>query len=347
MPMLPVKGKCFNFTGRIDFSDTDKPLLVWPGSYVAFSFDGIELSLKVENRRHWNSKSLGFVCDGKESLIELEDGEQTVTLAENLKPGRHNCYIYKSMSGGYLSLLGIDPGAGRLLDPIPKPKKRIEFYGDSVTAGEVVDADGYEGMPDPESNNGQWDNSWHSYAMRIGRMLPAEVYNTSQGGIALLDGTGYFEMPNTRGLESCYDKLRYRSDEEITKWDFSRFRPHVIVFAVGQNDSHPNPDCIYDRVFYRAKWEERYIDIINRTRRYSPNAAVILALTVLNHDPAWDEAIEEIKDKLGGEKNKVYHFVYTRCGRLTPGHPRNKEQIEMANELAAFLKTLPDSTWRG
>lgn len=344
--MLHIKGPKFNFSGRIDFSDPEMPLFVWPGSYITFSFEGIGISLKLENQRHWNGRRIGIVCDGEEKLIDLSDGIQTVALADGLSSGRHDCCIYKPMSGGYIRLMGLDLGSGRLLDPLPKPKKRIEFYGDSVTAGDVVDADEYEGKPDPDGNNGQWDNSWHTYAMRVGRMLPAEVYNTSQGGIAVLDGTGYFEMPHMKGLESCYDKLKYCSCDEITKWDFPRFRPHVIVFAVGQNDNNPNPDCIYDKVFYRAKWEERYIDIINGARKFSPNATIILALTLLNHDPAWDEAIEEIKDKMGGEKNKVYHFVYTRCGRATPGHPRNNEQIEMANELAVFLNSLPESTWQ-
>lgn len=345
--MQLIKGAKFNFSGRIDLlSYSDAPLLVWPGSYISFSFKGSEIALTLENQRHWNGRRIGFVIDGSEKLFELEDGVQTVTLAEGLAPIRHNCVIYKPMSGGYIKLLGIDLGEGELVEPLPKPKRRIEFYGDSVTAGDVVDADEYEGLPDPDGNNGQWDNSWHTYAMRVGRMLPAEVYNTSQGGIAIFDGTGYFEMPNMRGLESCYDKLKYCSADEITEWDFSRFRPHVIVFAVGQNDHNPNPDCIYDKVYYRVKWEQRYMDIITAVRKYSPKATVVLALTLLNHDPAWDEAIEEIKDKLGGEKNKVYHLVYNRCGKATPGHPRNNEQIEMANELAVFLNSLPESTWQ-
>ncbi len=344
---FPFNQENFNYSGRIDFSEPDGVLLVWPGSYIGFCFSGTGLALELENRRSWNGSRIGFVVDGNESLIEIGDGVGTYTLAENLPAGTHSCYIYKPMTGGYIKLLNLllDDDA-RLLKPLPKPRKRIEFYGDSVTAGDVVDADEYMGKPDPEGNNGQWDNSWHTYAMRAGRMLPAEVYNTSQGGIAIFNGTGYFEMPNMRGMEDCYDKLRYCSFDKITKWDFSRFVPHVIVFAIGQNDHNPNPDCIYDKVYYRAKWEDKYIEIINSIRQHAPKATVVLALTVLNHDPAWDEAIEEIKDRMGGARNRVYHLVYSRCGKATPGHPRNQEQQEMAQELVDFLNSLPESTWR-
>lgn len=344
---LPFSAENFNFSGRIDLSQPGQAMLIWPGSYIGFCFSGTSVGIELENHRFWNGNRLGFVVDGKESFVEIGDGAGTYTLCENLPAGTHNCYIYKPMSGGYIMLINLVLGDGAYIcKPMAKPRKRIEFYGDSVTAGDVVDADAYQGMPDPEGNMGQWDNAWHTYAMRVGRMLPAEVYITSQGGIALLDGTGYFEMPNMRGLESCYDKLKYCVNEEITKWDFSRFVPHVIVFAVGQNDHNPNPDCIYDTKHYRVKWEQKYIEIINSIRSHAPKATVVLALTVLNHDPAWDEALEEIKDKMGGEKNRVYHFVYSRCGKATPGHPRNAEQQEMAVELTDFLNSLPQDTWK-
>lgn len=346
MKEVYIRGDKFHLCGRIDTTREGSPLLVWPGSYISFAFSGTKLMAAVENIKRWNGDRLGVVIDGAESMVSLADGVQTVTLAENLENKRHEAVIYKPMSGGYIRICRlILEDSGIIRTPSARPKKRIEFYGDSVTAGDVVDADEYLGMPDPQENHGQWDNSWHSYAMRVGRMLPAQVFNTSQGGIALFDRTGFFEMPNMKGVESCYDRLKYCSFEDTTPWNFARFVPHVIVFAVGQNDSYPNPDCIYDRSFYRVKWEEKYIEIIESIRSHAPKATVVLALTLLNHAPSWDEALEEIKDKMGGEANKVYHFMYTRCGKATPGHPRNAEQIEMAKELTGFLNSLPESTW--
>ena len=41
-------------------------------------------------------------------------------------------------------------------------------------------------------------------------------------------------------MESTYDKLRYSAElGECNKWDFSRYTPHVVIMALGQNDSHP------------------------------------------------------------------------------------------------------------
>ena len=53
-----------------------------------------------------------------------------------------------------------------------KSNRRIEVYGDSVSAGEVSEAVEYTGKPDPE-HNGQYSNSWYSYAWMTARRLDA------------------------------------------------------------------------------------------------------------------------------------------------------------------------------
>ncbi len=334
----------FQITGRVDTSNPENPMLIWPGSYVRFEFKGTHISLKIDNQRFWIGRFLGVVIDGDERCIPMCDGEQTLMLAENLPDTHHEVFIYKRMEGHYITLkeLYLNDSA-ELLVPSPKPQKRIEVYGDSVSAGSVVDCNEYLGKHDPENHGGFYDNSWHAYPLMLSRALPAEVFVTSQGGIAIFDKTGYFEMPNMRGVESCYDKLGYCIDRPLTPWDW-HFKPHVIVFAVGQNDSGPDYDCLRKPDYYK-KWTDKYIEIANDVRSHSPNATIIFAMTVLNHDPIWDDAMEDIKNRMGGEENKVYHFVYSRCGRATPGHPRVAEQEEMANELKAFLESLPESTW--
>lgn len=329
------------FIGRID--RTNGATLCWCGSQIALRFYGTRISIEGENTNFGPKTIIGAVIDGEERQYYVGDsGIISLTLAEDLTKGEHDVVIYKRMEGHYFTVRGIDID-GELCDLPPKPKKRIEVYGDSVSAGSVVDAFEYVGKSDPEDNAGQWDNAWHAYPQIVARLLPAEVYDTSQGGIAIFDGTGYFEMPNTRGVESCYDKVRYSQYHPITEWDWS-FVPHVIVMAVGQNDANPNPYRLRDKDGYE-EWVGKYIEIINSIRSHAPKATVVLALTVLMHDPIWDDALEDIKNRLDGEAGRAYHFMYSRCGKATPGHPRYTEQQEMAEELTAFLNSLPESTW--
>lgn len=341
-----IMSSKFQFFGRIDISDAVAPTLIWCGSMVCFRFKGRSLGLRLDNVRFGQGRFLGLVVDGEEKCIELKDGVQTVELFSGAKDKIHDICIYKRMDGHYVKLLSlVMPNGGSIEEPPELPQKRIEFYGDSVTAGSAVDLNDYAGKSDPpEAYTGVYDNAWHSYAGIIARSLPAQINNTSQGGIAIFDGTGYYEMPNSKGVESCYNKLRYFSHLETSEWDFNRFVPHVIVFAVGQNDDYPVSRCLLDES-YRERWISKYIEIINNVRSHAPKSTVVLALTVLNHYPEWDDALEEIKNRMGGQESKVYHYMYTRCGKATPGHPRCEEQQEMADELTAFLNSLPEDTW--
>lgn len=72
------------------------------------------------------------------------------------------------------------------------------------------------------------------------RMLNAQIHDIAQGGIALLDGQGWFHEPNQIGMESAWNKIRFnKTFGELTEWDFNQYTPQVVVVAIGQNDNHP------------------------------------------------------------------------------------------------------------
>ena len=59
----------------------------------------------------------------------------------------------------------------KLLECPPLPERRIEVYGDSVSAGEVSEALEYTGKQDPQ-HNGEYSNSYYSYAWLTACNLP-------------------------------------------------------------------------------------------------------------------------------------------------------------------------------
>lgn len=331
MTKLNLNDRRLRYDGRIDRTNPNKPMFTWPGCLVTFRYIGRGLAFSFTEMWDWGVRTIGLVADGKEYQFPLKDKEASVDLPE----GEHEIFIYKTGENNFFTLDSIEID-GELLDN-PTPEIGIEVYGDSVSAGSVVDCEEYVGKNDPP-HTGQYDNAWHAYPLMLSRKLPARVFVTSQGGIAIFDKTGYFMMPNMVGMESCWDKMGYTGQTPITKWDFS-FKPDFIIFAIGQNDHNPWPDCLKD-ADYREKWVAKYAEIVENVRANSPKAKVIFAMTLLMHDPIWDEALDEVAARLGGDANGVYRFMYTRCGKATPGHPRISEQAEMAEEMAAFIKEL-------
>ncbi len=334
-------SKYLTYMGRIDRTKEGCAGFFFAGSNVTLRFKGTAVSVKLKNYRYYNTQLIGFLIDGKEDKAEIKESctDTTVTLAEGLEDKEHTLILFKRQGAShYFDLYGFEV-EGEPLEAVKLPELKIECFGDSVSAGEVCEAVKYTALPDPTGHDGIYDNAWHSYPFITARNLGAQINDTAQGGIAIYDKTGWFHAPDHIGMETVYNKLRYFPEAEggYSDWDFSQYIPDIVIFAVGQNDSHiegrPDPD-IKDPAF-REHWKDGYKKIIRDLRKHYPDAFFVLTLTVLGHDAEWDIAIEEIAQELGDERIK--HFEFTRSGKATPGHPRLSEQYEMSEELTAYL----------
>lgn len=77
----------------------------------------------------------------------------------------------------------------------------------------------------PEHEGG-FSNCWYSFPWLTARMLGAQLHDIAQGGIALMDGQGWFHRPQQTGMETAWDKIHYNIMlGKMMKWDFSRYVP--------------------------------------------------------------------------------------------------------------------------
>lgn len=356
--VISLQDKCLNYSGRIDWEDAERPEFIFPASSLTFSFCGSRAVIEVENHRVFWDNYVGAWIDGKEKKWKLKEEGRTriVLLDEEEEAGEgaekrqssHQVIFFKRQDCCHtfrLCSLEISEG-GYLLEAHKKPERRMEVYGDSVSAGEVSEAVEYVGRPDPE-HQGEYSNSWYSYAWIAARKLGAELYDIAQGGIPLLNGTGWVE-PDYPGMEFVWDKLHYHPGlGKVKPWDFSRYQPHLVVIAIGQNDSHPVDIMREDFCGERAGvWKKQYRKLAEDIREKYPKAVIILATTILEHHKNWDLAIGEVCEGIRRDGDKrVFHFLYGRNGCGTPGHVRIPEAEEMAGELARFIEELPVKVW--
>ncbi|MBR3493915.1 MAG: electron transporter RnfD [Clostridia bacterium] len=348
MNNLDHTSSMIRFTGRIALLP-EGARFYWPGSFAQVTFTGTWLRCAVTPALVWGSNSLGLVVDGRLSRIPLtpaQNGQRLdLLLAENLEPDPlHTVMLFKQLDCSYSYTLHGFSTDGAFGEPPAREPLRLEFYGDSVTSGACVEAVDYVGRTDPCSNDAIYDNAWWSYAWQCSRLLGAECHLTSQGGIAVLDRTGYFHWPDGIGMVRTWDRLCYFPEAgEYTKWDFSRFIPHAVIFALGQNDQH---DAATDSNIltcndpeHRREWKEAYKGIVRGVAGHYPSGTPLVFITTLiRHDRCWDDAIDEMVRELCAEGLNAHHFLFARNGDGTNGHPRIPEQTEMAEELAGFLR---------
>lgn len=349
MKISPNNSK-LSYTGRIDWSNLEKPVFVFPCTSVGMHFKGKTLKVCLKNyNAYWNNY-LGCIIDGKQSALLLPE-EGTVSLnikLESSKNNEHEILVFKRQDSCHeITFLGFEiDDDGQLLDMPAKPARKIEVYGDSVSAGEVSEAVKYVGMEDPE-HNGEYSNSWYSYSWITARKLNAQIHDIAQGGIALMDKTGYFNEPKQIGMETAWDKIRY--NPVLTKpveWNFSEYIPQVVIVAIGQNDSYPDD---YMKENYNGEkaltWKKHYKNFICRIREKYEHAYIICCTTLLNHDKNWDNAIDEIVHELNNSDKKISHYLFKRNGCGTPGHLRIQEAEEMAQELCTYINSLEIENW--
>lgn len=306
-------------------------------------FEGTSLALSFEEDPYGPDNWVGVRVDGGHELaFRVAPGQvRRFQVAVGLEAKAHDLHVYRRSDPftGTLTFHGmtLDPGAS-LREPPPALGRRIEFYGDSVTAGALAEAVGFEGQPDDqitlENEHDRLTNAYWSYAAITARRLGAEAHLNAIGGLALNDGHGWFGGEQLTGLETTWDKLDPIPGRNVP-WDFTRFRPHVVVLAVGQNDARFK--SIHDEPTRQA-WKRDYHQLLDRMREKHPRAWFVLLLTVLGHDPKWDETVAQVAAE---RSDQVRYLRFRRAGTGTPGHPRLAEMQEMADELTPFLDGLP------
>lgn len=324
-----------SYEGRIGRSDTAACEFYWPGTSVTINFQGTGISALLQDEKGLNFYNV-IVDKGQITKIQLGTGKQMYVLAKNLPAGKHTLQLFKrtEWEEGTTRFYGIEPAANTQLLKAPVPKKRkIEFYGNSITSGyaneDTVEADG-------DSPEGKYKNNYLSYAAVTARHFNAQYHCTSKSGIGVL--VSWFPMI----MPEMYNRLN--PNNEHSKWDFSSYQPDVVVINLGENDAsligHPENEHFKYRFGTQKPSTstiiEAYQKFYGTIRSKYPNATIICALgdmSATRPGSPWSGYITQAVSNLKDPKMMICIFP----PRQGYGHPRVKDDQVMANQLIAFI----------
>ncbi|HVS93221.1 MAG TPA: SGNH/GDSL hydrolase family protein [Mucilaginibacter sp.] len=327
LKLFKANNANFQYYGRIDFSDPLRPRFWAPGVYIKAKFKGTscEVIMNDEVKDGNTHNYIEIAIDDQPPFrIQTTGKVNVIKAASGLPDTEHVITICKDTESGigYLEFIGLKCGA--LLPLPPKPERKIEYIGDSITSGTGMD------VSRTPCDAGAWydqHNAYMSYGPRTSRMLDAQWQLTAVAGIGLTYSCCNMGIV----MPEVFDKTLLR-DNKI-KWDFSRYQPDVVTMCLGQNDG------IRDSVQFCSA----YVRFIDTVRKVYPRADIIC----LNSPMANEKLTFALKNYLtavvgrentGGDK-KVYKYFFSQryfhgCG----GHPDMDEQGRIADELTAYIR---------
>jgi len=307
--------------------------LSWPGTTVSILFEGKGISAILKDLDTADYYNV-IVDDMFIKKIHTDTLKQSYNLTSGLPDGKHKLQLFKltEWDKGKTLFYGFETSGNTKLLPAPAPKKRkIEFYGNSITCGYA--------MEDNSGNDswfGYFENGYLSYAAITARHFDAQYFCISKSGIGIMVSWFPLIMPE------MYD----RSDptDSVLKWDFSRYTPDVVVIDLFQNDSWLVKMHDHEQFKNRFGTNEpnesfiitAYKNFVTSIRNKYPSANIICALGNMDatrEGSPWPGYIQKAVEQLYDPKIYTHFFSY----KNTDGHPKVAEQKAMANSLIEFI----------
>jgi hypothetical protein len=236
------------YHGRWNMDVPKKPWIVWQGSSIIVKFEGTNITgtFDVSTRK----KQYRVIVDGAPNAerLYMEPGLKTYTLADNLPSGEHTVELFQeTFTTNKTTFHGLEI-EGNLLSPPPRPKLRIEWFGDSNMDGTSLYS---------EKNTGD-SGTYYAYPAMVTRMLGAEMHLEALGGATLAD----------RGDNNVRDFIFSENFKDQDPAYRSGFKPHLIVVNAGANDIN-----VADEKTIR----QRYKDVVSDLRAvYGPDPHIVL-----------------------------------------------------------------------
>jgi lysophospholipase L1-like esterase len=321
---VPTGDPHLGWSGRWDGRDAAGPRCAWPACAVRLHFRGTAVNALLGGP---GSSGFQVVVDGKPTAtLELTGGQSVYAVASGLAAGEHTVELWRRNEAfqGVVQVKGFQLAEGAALLPAPKPTRRIEFIGDSITAGY-----GNEAASKEEHFTPKTENAWLAWGPVAARTLKADVMVEAWSGIWLMDNGKDQPMPKRWELALPMDAG--------SRWDFAKWQADAVVVNLGTNDSN--------RPIDEKPWTDAYRGLIASIRSHYPKAHIFLTIGAMGWGPK--ECIpaynERIAAALAQEGDKLVHAVKLANQRQEDGigadwHPSVKTHQIMADTIAAAIR---------
>ncbi|MEP4534423.1 MAG: SGNH/GDSL hydrolase family protein [Cyclobacteriaceae bacterium] len=322
------------YASRIELDNENGVDLYWSGASVKITYEGEAVYAWLQDESGDNY--FNVVLDGDSTrIIQPGTTKTRYLLADHQSEGRHSVELFKRTEWDKgkttffaFEIAGHNP---EILEQVEMSRK-IEFYGNSISAGYAVDD--LSGKDSPDSI---FTNAYVSYPALVSRALDAEFRCICKSGIGVMVSWFPLIMPE------LFERLN--PADTNSRWDFTRYQPDLVVVNLLQNDSWIMLDNENEEFRNRFGDEapqpeqivQAYASFVSKLRGHYPDSHIICMLgnmDITKEGSPWPEYVQQAVEHLDDPKIHT-HFVSFK-GR--DGHPSRLEQQQIALSLTSFIK---------
>ena len=294
-----------------------------PGAYFDLAFSGQELIMHFETR--W------LLSPFPHLWIQVDNGARVeVPIDKYLRvwagePGNHIVrVIYKGANemahrwhepfGGSIEFLGYSADAPGILPKVQK-RKTIEFVGDSITEGILIDeplGDGIKWFGRPYQ-----DDVTAAYAWLTAEALDLEPYIMGYGGVGVTKGGSGSVPPAQKAYPYCFAGVPVAYDP-----------PDYILINHGANDRFSTTEAFC----------EGYRELLDVVTHHNPDSIIIVLAPFCG---AHEDALEMLVSNYNARKHTNIAFIRTTNWiPKEPLHPDREGHREVSRRLVEELHKL-------
>ncbi len=320
------------YVGRVNLSNPKKVLFDWPGVYICAAFEGTSCSVRLKNHKLENYQNEYAVTIDQRAprLLTTTDTSLVYQVAIGLPDSiPHTIMIQKRTealagSGEFRGFI-LDKGK-KLLPPLHRPKRRIEFIGNSITCGY-----GIEGENPDCHYSAETENACMSYAAITARAVQADYALVAYSGRGVVRNYGDSNKTSSNTMPILFERTCF--SDSISKWNFASWIPQAVVLNLGTNDysTKPFPDS---KVF-----QDAYTQLLHRVRSLYPGVTMFCICGPMIGEPCVKYIKEVVmqEQKMGRDKDVFFIEVKRSALADTDWGCDNHPNILGMNKIADIL----------
>ncbi|OGS24910.1 MAG: hypothetical protein A2297_03680, partial [Elusimicrobia bacterium RIFOXYB2_FULL_48_7] len=319
------------YFGRVNFSNPQKPVFDWEGVYFKAVFEGTSCGVKFEDQ---GTNYFDIFIDGALwANTGPIAGNVTYTGVQGLSNSTHTILVSRrseTNNGTGTAFAGfvLDSGSSLAIPPA-RPIRRMEFVGDSITAGYGAEAVSTEAYTNAKTN------AYLTYAALTARNFNAEYSLIARSGRGMIRNNGELGPVSAQPMPSYYEQTQVRVSSN--NWDFAASQADAVLITLGTNDFSGNSSYWPDKTTF----ETAYIQFVQKVRVKYP-AAHIFCTSFSTMKSTCTLYIEEVANLFISSGDARVHYASMEYTLISPddigsGHPNASGHIKMANALIPIV----------